>query len=247
MLPISIDVSDLAKQFKLSREQIRPLVVDTLNALSTRTVELWKEEARVLGSTRAEYLNAIYVLRDSDNSVIVGLHGVLPNMVEKGASPFDMKDGFLKSNKKTTTADGWYLTIPFKWFTPGTLEESTPKIPEEIHRVVKEITDRSGIKRSELPSKYRDVLGQRDRIETRTKVWDTYRHKSPLWEGMVRSPKKDHSHYVTFRRVSSNSDPDSWIHRGLVRRDFLNRAMGRLEINSIVLRSRDRFLQNIGF
>jgi hypothetical protein len=248
MIPIKIDVSDFAKKFDFTTQEIRPLVVNTLNALAIRTVELWREEAKSLGSTRNEYLNAIYTLKDGENAVIVGLHGKLPNMLEKGASPFDMKSGFEKSAKRTRTATGgWYLTIPYKWYTPDTVEESTPKIPADIHKAVKSITERRGIAVSELPSKYQGVLGKRQRIETATKVWDTYTHKSTLWEGMVRSPKNNHSHYVTFRRVSDNSDPNSWIHKGFMARNFLDRALTRLEVNSIVLRSRDNFLKEMGF
>src|SRR5690554_665115 len=101
MIPITIDTRDLAQEFSLSREQVDDLLSFTVKGITSRFASLWEQEAKKgLKSTRKTYIRSLYVGEEGRFKGVVILRGKLPNMVEQGASPFDMKEGFSKSAKR---------------------------------------------------------------------------------------------------------------------------------------------------
>lgn len=170
----------------------------------------WQREAQnKLKTTRTDYLlgldfNSIVYPLDSDGFIgSVELNGKLPNMVETGFSPFDMKVGFGKSSKvKKTKSGGWYLTIPFRHSTPNSNGSFGSPMPKSVYNVAKKL----------FPNGRMSTKGNLGRS------WTGYQHKSNIYDGLqriVKSYKKaTQSQYYTFRRVSNNSDPTSWHHPG---------------------------------
>ena len=173
----------------------------------------WQHEVQnKLNSTRPEYLRGLefgvhYPYGDHFCGAVI-LEGKFPNMLEKGFKPFDMKIGFSKSPKITRKKDGgWYLTVPIRHSTPGSFMYGQA-MPKDVYGVAKKLNPyQSGLGNTRLNWK-----GQGD------KSWNGYQHKTNNYNGMVRIVKSyqkaTQSQYVTFRRVSDNSDPASWWHKG---------------------------------
>lgn len=253
MLPIRIDLQDIADEFILSKDEIDDFARYVVQVVSAKFAKYWENEAtHNLHQTRKEFQDSIYIEKIDDKSVIVGLHGFIPNAVEQGLEPFDEKVGFGRSSKVKYTKDGhWYLTIPFRFNTPGTLGESTVfsnQLPEEIHQIVKfknKAGDTSGLKKSEIPQQFQ-IPKTRPKIELESKTFEEYTHKSSIYEGMVKSNMQFHSQYNTFRRVSEvTSDPNSWIHTGIDARNLSDKALDSMNIDTTVDRAVDQFLSQL--
>ena len=195
-----------------------------------------------LRSTRQSYYRGLTQPIIGQLKGSLQLVGTLPNMIEQGASAFDMKIGFSKSTKKhqSKTKQGWYLTIPFRWATPDAVAENeafSNVMDEPMYQVVKP-RDRGGaqITKKEITdsrSSY-GVIGGRERI-TRNygsltqSQRSAYKHQSPIGAGVKQNlaPYKAvvQGTYVSFRRVSNNSPVNSWIYKGLEARNFMIDAL----------------------
>ena len=113
-----IDVSEVAEEFYLTKNEIDSFVQFILKSVTNRFKnELEKQAGEKLHQTRNEYIRSIEVKSVNDNTTEVSIVGFMPNAVEQGISPFDEKIGFLKSSKVTPTKDGkgFYITIPFRF------------------------------------------------------------------------------------------------------------------------------------
>jgi hypothetical protein len=122
MEPFNIDVTVMSKELGLSQQESSQLIGEVLDGITNEFERLLIEEAKIeLHSTRNIYIEGIYKKKNSLKESEVGLVGQLPNMIELGSDPFDMKDGFSKSSKKhmKKSGEGWYLTIPFRYANPG--------------------------------------------------------------------------------------------------------------------------------
>lgn len=170
----------------------------------------WQREAQnKLKTSRMDYLlglsfNSIVYPLDSDGFVgAIQLDGKLPNMIERGFQPFDMKVGFSKSGRVTKTkGGGWYLTIPFRHSTPKSNGSFGAPMPKSVYNVAKKLA----------PNGKMSVKGG-----NRTS-WTGYTHKNNIYDGLQRIVKSyqnsNQSQYYTFRRVSNKSDSRSWWHPG---------------------------------
>jgi hypothetical protein len=184
---------------------IEQAVVTTLNIVRDR----WLREAQnKLNSTRTDYLMGLDFdsiehpyLGDPFAGAVV-LRGKWPNMLEKGFSAFDIKQGFSKSSKKHIKPDGgWYLNVPLRHSTPGSFMYGKP-MPVDIYTQAKKLPNRGSI----------SVKGG---IKT---SWTGYVHKANIHDKLTRIikdyGKTKQSTYMTWRRASNTSDPDSWWHPG---------------------------------
>lgn len=199
------------------------------------------------------------------------LTGRLNNMLENGVGAFDMKKGFQgnpNGKLKTTKDGGWYLTIPFRMASAGALGESeafSSVLPDEVYQIAKTLKGTSArqtepekgkvfsgtsLKSSDLPSKYQIPKSRAgvSNIETQ-KTFDEYVHKTSIYVGLVRNEKTyekaTQGSYVTFRRVSSKSDPSSWINRGIVAYNLADKAIKNLDIVSTTEMSIQSSLNNL--
>lgn len=154
--------------------------------------------------------------------------------LEDGTSPRDMKAALLNSPKAKIGKDGKkYVTIAFRHGTPGAVTMSA--MPASVYNTVRkfEYSRRSeglqpaGSNRYTWGGRYKeDFTGQRSHIDPHPgggtlqqpgHVADGskgYTWKTGLHTGMVRMGKPGHSQYFTFRRLSENSDPRSWMFPG---------------------------------
>jgi hypothetical protein len=146
----------------------------------------------------------------------------------------------------------WYLTIPFRFATPGALASSSlfsSVLPKEVYKAVK----REGVlKQNSVPSPF-DIPGKRPEIKTESKIFKDYSHKYSVFAGLQRQKTtftgtgKVSSSYNTFRRVSANSDPEAFIHSGIVARNLAEKAIENLDIPLEVDKIVDNFLADLGF
>lgn len=247
MIPIKIDISDLATEFRMREMQIRDLKSVILNSLVADFVNKWEHKAmNELKSTRRQYLSAIYINKTSDTSAVVGLNPAskLALMIEGGASAFDMKESFARSNKVKYNENGdWYLNIPFRHATPDAVAESelfSNRMPREIYDLAKR-NNGAPLTQQQLPSEFQ----QRGQNPT-----SGYQHVSPIFEGLRRTnvsatSNENRGQYMTFRRVSKNSDKGAWIHKGIQAKGLMNKALREMDIPTLVDNVTNNFLAGL--
>ncbi|MBJ7437025.1 MAG: hypothetical protein JHC54_15375 [Acinetobacter sp.] len=266
-VPITIDTTELAQEFQLSRENVEQLLDFCAKEIAAAVAYNWDSQAKTaLRSLREVYRRGLLVEKGGNGVAHIVLVGVLPNMIEQGASAFDMKEGFAKSNKvKHNKKGGWYLTVPMRHGTPGIVGESSvfsTIMPQSVYVAVRNNTVSNktsvngqrqvgtGLAASDLPVEFQDkkVRGAfSDRI-TRT-TFDAYEHKSPIYQGLRRDEKTyenaTQGQYTTFRRVSANSDKNAWIHRGFLPLNLGQKALQATPIPTILDRAIDQFLDSL--
>lgn len=241
--PISIDISEVAQEFVMSNEEIDSLSRFILANVADKYVREWEKLIDDnLHATRNEYKKGIFQEQPDDYSVIIGLtprQSPIAMMIEDGASSFDEKEGFSKSDKKKISQKGkWYLTIPFRFATAEAIGESAifaNKMPLPIQRLVKVM--KSPLKFEDLPPGFNQI-GQNKTSE--------YKHKFNIYEGLQRietgSGKEKRGSYMTFRRVGENSDKDAWIHPGFEALNLMEKAVEQVDIGQLVDFAVDQFL-----
>jgi hypothetical protein len=256
MIPVRIDTSEVAAAFNLSREE-----VDDMKELAIKRVALgfqqqWRTEANSeLSKVREIYKNAIRISYPSKFTAVVYLDAVswISNAIEMGYSSFDMKVGFLKSDKVRLTKDGNpYLTIPFRFSTPAAIGDNpafSGRLPKEIYGAIRAKKNnptpaqrRLGI--SDIPTQYQIPKSQelRQRIQQIESI--PLSQRTSIYEGL----ENRGGMYMTFRRVSLNSHPDSWIHPGFEERNLAGKALDKFkpDIGDIVGNTIDDFLDDLG-
>jgi hypothetical protein len=178
------------------------------------------------GSSRA-YIDGLQALSFIGKTALatITLAGWLPNSIENGLAPFDMKPGLLSGPNSRATKDrgGRYNTVPFRHGTPGVTGRNFAAMPKNVYSKVKGLTGarttpgKGTVKTGGRGPSFGD-LGKRSMLPVKGGRPGAYTWKSSPYAGMVRSTKKyqtaTQSQYTTFRRVSSKSDPNSWWHPG---------------------------------
>lgn len=253
--PIIIDLSGLRQQFKLSANSVQKLTEICVQSVTTAIYSKWEALARQkLHSTLPEYLQNLHIVDKGRFAKQIILTGILPTMIESGANPFDLKEGFKKSKyvkysvpvynakgKMVYPGGDWYLTIPFRHGTPGIVGQAgfANEMPQEIYDLMVHRPRGVPLNRSEIPSPY-DIPMSRAAImdEKGNILYDEYRHKSSIYEGLTKRSaaynKVIQNTYGTFRRASANSDPLSWIHKGIKAYKLADEAIRNTDVNTIV-------------
>ena len=205
MLKVKIEIPEM-----LTKKGIHTLAYHigskTIETASILAYNKWVKLAQeTLNSRRLDYIKAIkvqYPYNSDPLTAVIELSTKYANMIENGSPSFDMKIGFQNSDKKTIKPLGWYLTIPIRHGTPNSFEYGTP-LPDNIYSLAKKLSD-----------------GEKLSLSTNGAFNSTsgYIHKSNIYDGLTKIvhsyTKVNQSQYVTFRRVSNNSDSNSWIHPG---------------------------------
>jgi len=265
MFHITIDTRKLIEPYLVDRDSIR-FITERLVEGVTKAMyyEILEQSSDGLSQTRAAYARGLNEPIFGPLKGTIVLTGSLPNMIEQGASGFDMKQGMLASAKAKQGKNGKYLTIPFRWGAPGSVGESeafSNIMPTEIHSMLKSINASKttpfgggGISGSSLNvkgTKYGGVLtrGAFQSLKTR-KVFGAYTHKSPLAQGIKKASKKYENamgaQYMSFRRVSLASDKNSWVHPGLTARNFFDKAYESLDLDTLEGQIVDEHLKILG-
>lgn len=266
MNPITIDLSGLKGQFGIDDKTLDQLTETCVKAVTAAIYANWEALAKKkLKSTREEYIqNIIHVDKGRFNKQII-LTGVVPNMVEQGASAFDIKDGFRKSPKVRYTipvygkkgnmlrsGGDWYLTIPFRIGVPGTLGQAgfTGQMPQEVYDIMRKRGNRIALRADEIPAPY-NIPQSRAAIQATPKnpYYAQYTHKSSIYEGLTKRTaqygKTAQNTYGTFRRAGANSDPLSWIHKGISAYRLADEAVKITDVDTIVENEVTTFLDTI--
>lgn len=264
-IPIYIDTSEVIDEFGLTNSEAEEMIDYGIKELTAEFASNWAEEAKnSLQSSRREYINSIVVVDDGKMKGSVVLTGMVPNMIESGASAFDLKTGLLNSPKAKEKKDGSgkYITVPFRFATPDAVADSplfANKLPTEIHGILKskkvdipmEGGKRTqGLSAMDIPEKYRVPEPKKSVTNVpESRVFKEYQRKTSIFQGVTRivDSKTGQSRYVSFRRVSNLSDPDSWIHPGIQARGFAEKALEHTDIGGVIDRSIDNYLSKIGF
>lgn len=266
MQTITIDLSNLRQQFKLSADNVSKLTEICVQSVTTAIYANWQALARQkLHSTLPEYLQNLHVVDKGRFAKQIILTGILPTMIESGANPFDMKEGFKQSKyvrysvpvynakgKMIYPGGDWYLTIPFRHGTPGIVGQAgfANEMPQEIYDLMVHRAAGSPLHRSEIPSPY-DIPKSRAAImdENGKVLFAEYQHKASIYEGLTKRSaaynKVIQNTYGTFRRVGQRSDPLSWIHRGIKAYKLADEAIQNTDVNTIVENEVLEYLDNV--
>lgn len=269
MIPLYFDFSDVAIEFALTPEDVDKMVSYAVKQAVAEVARNWDTQAKNhLHSTRSRYRKSIIVGQIDNKTAYVELVGEFANMLEKGASAWDMKLNFAKSNKVKHTKDGgWYLTIPFRHATPGALGESSifsGSLPQSVYQSIQASVSSTrtqlgglksagtSLKESDIPSFFRIPKSRAAFSDVKSKTtFDEYLHKSSIYKGIAKSSKTyesaTQSQYTSFRRASSNSDPMSWIHKGLPALNLADKAVAATRFDLVVDRAVDDYLSKLGF
>jgi hypothetical protein len=242
IVPININSDDITSQFSATREDVENILDYIVKETTSRYADYWHHAASVgLHSTRRRYLNNLNVVDEGRLRGAVVLDYTkdpLVKMIEEGASAFDMKVGFQRSkNVKFKEDGGWYLTIPFRIGVPGDVGEGGgigTIMPESVHRAAKQLEPRKQLKNEDLDEKDR-IINARPGVSSipESKTFLEYKHKASIFQGVMKNTDDvtGQNTYFSFRRVSDNSDDNSWVYRGLVAYQFAEKAFNDFEPN----------------
>ncbi len=266
--PIQIDMSDVLSEFNIPKEVGEDMAEAVIKRLTMRFYETWSVIAgRELKSSRNQYLRSLQVISEGKFSGAVILHGDIPNMVESGMGAFDMKEGFSKSDKIKHTKDGgWYLTVPFRFASAGSLGESeafSGVLPGAVSKAASKLVPTKSefkgsvrvgetMSRMQIPDGFKESKTRAGVSNLETKrTFEEYVHKTSIYEGLQKSSKTyegaNQSMFNSFRRVSSKSDPNSWIHSGIRARNLAEKALSEFNIGEEIDIEVDNQLSKLGF
>jgi len=237
MIKINLnDVKNVLSEYAITSSEINAFSKVVRGQIMSEVYKNLVSAAKTnLTKTKKQYIEGIRV-----NSNSIYLEGFLPNAVESGLGAFDMKNGFQKSSKaKRGKNGGWYLTVPFRIGTPNSSGIQVANVmPSDVYRA---------IKMKKVFNSNKHTPGMRGAVSNTStgKVWEEYAHKYSFFEGIVqtnRNVSTNRSTYNTFRRVSSNSDANSWIHSGIKAHNLFDEAWRNTDIEGIIDKSLDAFV-----
>lgn len=175
------------------------------------------------------------------------------------------KENYKRYNKGKTIdwkEKGWYLTIPFRWGVPTSLGTEFSNVMENpIYKAALKL-------KPFIKGENENIIqiGEHLSIEQLKTIGDiytkrlthnvefqgtniSYTHVAPIREGMIRTLKEyentSQGTYVTFRRVSANSNKNSWIHKGLQAKHFFETALQSTDFETLVGLSIEKSLKKI--
>lgn len=263
----TINSYDLVSQYAMTSQDVENIVDYVTKEITAKFASFWEDEAKhSLHATRERYMKSLYVLDEGrmKGAVVLSYNDKVVQMIEEGIGAFDIKEGFAHSPKRKEKKDGgWYLTIPFKIGAPNTIGDSGVfgmVLPMPIYEVVKnkdlEVNGRSkGLTEAEIKSAGDNFALPKSRAAVSaiptSKTFEEYKHKTSLFQGVIKvkdSVTKQNT-YMSFRRVSDKSDPNSFIHSGINAYNLAEKALSRLDsvIEPEMTRAIDNALAQYGF
>lgn len=236
IVPITIDITHLAQQFKISRSQAEDVCDNIAKSMAASYARVLEKEANnVLKSTRERYVKNIRVIDSGrlEGTVLLDFSkDKLVGMIELGASPFDIKRGLLNGpNARVSRLGKKYSTVPFRWATPNALGESnvfSGTMPKAVYKEVKNLPSTGRLIEGKIPSPF-NIPKRREEIKDsagRT-LFKQYQHKTSIFKGIVKTTDivTGQNRYFSFRRVSENSDEDAFIHPGIPQYNLIQKAL----------------------
>lgn len=161
-----------------------------------------------LKSTRTQYLEGYHYQKLGDNLYVIYLDNEI-NYLEDGYGGFSMLPGLLNGPKSKPTKDGQgrYNTIPFRH------SPSAPAQTMADQQLKQSLIDT--IKKNKLDKIIKDASGRpKEGVVARVKGKDMAANIQGLVKVQKTYEKTTQSYYMTFRRVSTKTDPSKWFHPG---------------------------------
>ena len=188
-----------------------------------------------LHTSAAEYIAAIQVDYSKIGSSVGGpsimgsitLVGQLANMIERGWAGGDMKPALLAGrNSRSTSYGGRMNVVPFRHMNPRATGRYGQPMGSQFRQALGVPAARgigSAVYKAaqKLAPAFVDDVGYHapERLPPGFAPLLKPHHKTDIFSGMIREEagygKARQSKYMTFRAVSSRSDPASWIHPGI--------------------------------
>lgn len=251
-MTIQFNSQELVEDLLLSESQVKDLIDFSIKEITAAFAREWEKTANEkLVTSRNEYVQSLIVIDEGYGQGAVMLRGWLPNAVESGLSEFDMKETLLNGpNAKTTKKGTKFNTVPFSHGTPGSLVENFNGgiLPVEVYQVIKKQPVDKPLTKEQLPQQFQEVktvnIG-----EPEAKNFRQYTHKASIYEGLVKSKDKvtGQNTYDTFRRVSDNSDANSWLHPGIEAHNLAEQTLSNFNIPEQAGIAVDNYLKSIGW
>lgn len=271
MLNYSFDISGLASRLKISKRDAAKINKNAVIAASWAAYNQIQVEAdKALRRTRQEYKRSLGRPVIKGYVGTITLANMLPNMIEQGASPFDIKRGFAMSDKRKMSKSDpktWYMHIPFRLATSGAIADSAAfsgKMPASVENWLKggkaKVTAPFfGVIQKGVATPNKVGFGM---INVRPAIPEgaggdldeeqrgAYEHATREFAGVSRQKKfyevRTSGSYVKFRTVSEKSPRNSWIHKGLKARDLMPKGLDNADLDEVVRRSIDRSMDELG-
>lgn len=180
-----------------------------------------------LKTTRLAYVSGIQnAVLERPGTAVIELVGQLANMLERGATSFDIKAGLFAGPGVKTSLDGFrYRAVPFRHAVPGSgFSAGIPMDQTFSQPGAGSTSGRQGMKRGDAAmlgaTAYaiakRLKPGQRINVKDFAKLQE--KHVTDPFRGMARirgsKAMGAQTRYMTWRMASEKS-PDAWIHPGL--------------------------------
>ena len=268
IIPIIIDTSDIARQFGISHNQVDSVCDNIAKTMAARYAQTLEQEAQTaLHQTKQRYIRNIKVVDSGRMEGTVMLDyskDPMVRMIEEGASAFDMKQGMLAGRKvKIGKNGGRYLTIPFRWATPGSVGDSdvfSGTMPTAVYNAVRQMPQNiptagggmrtPGLNVSQLETSLQKPGTRKEIVDSAGKVlFKQYEHKTSLFQGIVqqRDAATGQNRYFSFRRVSERSDQNAFIHPGIEQYNLIQKALGSFDQQKELSNALDLEWQKLGF
>jgi hypothetical protein len=249
---ITFDPRQLVDDLLLTEQQARDAIDFSIKEITASFAREWgKQATQKLGSSRAEYISSLVVIDEGYGKGAVILRGWLPNAVESGVTAYDMKEGMLNGpNAKVGKNGNRYNTIPFRVGVPGSQPENFNGgiLPVEVYEVVRNKEAGKPLTSQDVPQGFREPkihsVGSPE-----AKNFRQYQHKSSIYEGVTKNKDSvtGQNTYGSFRRVSDNSDPDSWLHPGIEAHHIAEETMNNFDVPAETGKAIDNYLKSIGW
>lgn len=239
MLEIKLDVNDfLDELYYLSELNLNALEAQLTNNITNEIYKNWIRVAETnLNSTRAGYISGLNLQIVSPTEQDIVLVGWLNNSVENGLAPFNMKPSALNgANVKVSKSGSRYVRISFNMAVKGSKLDETQTYSRIIPKSVwQAFTQGKPIPR---PHNRRNVRPGISNVETK-ETFPAYKHKQSLYAGLKQVGAK----LSTIRTISDNSNPNSWIHKGIIAYNLRDKALAATDIDKITNDTIRKFLK----
>lgn len=213
------------------RAAIHRAVLRVSEAAHNKWIDLAKQK---LHTSSFDYRNGIKPPEDYGTRVEIPLVGWIPNAVEHGITSFDIKVGLLNSKKAKSAKDGSrYITVPLRHgmgekVTGRNFPKINPHRDESPAQAMRDIHDaglfkKKGIGAFPVPARHIGGKGLENPLSrAKLEVKDIYAGLKVMKKPPAAPGGKSTSQAMTFRRVSSKTPPDKWIHPGISARKLMN-------------------------
>lgn len=252
---IELDLSDMISEADLALIDGTRIVEAVLDDLSAAARARWIRAAQTeLRSTAQDYIAGISEVEAGDGVRVITLEGWLPNAIESGIGPWDLRDTVLgpDAKVKVSASGSRYRSVPFRHGTPGTTGLAGtpmglrygPQPDQSLAFASARYLDHSAA--AELgQTLYKRAKALRDRKKKSGKIkrgtlpagvggvgllapW----HTTDIYAGMRRvrktyvnaSGKQTTQSQYMTWRTISTANPTGWIHPGIEARHFLGQV-----------------------